>query len=52
MAGSSPPDHPIADRLRKRQITGLLLLLAVILIASVFHAGLAQVFPHGWWHIW
>jgi hypothetical protein len=37
---------------RKRQITGLLILLAIILAASTYHAGLAQVFPKGWWHIW
>ena len=38
--------------LRKRQITGLLIILAIILAASICHAGLAQVFPRGWWHIW
>jgi hypothetical protein len=42
----------IAEQLRKRQITGLLILLAIILAASIVHAGIAQVFPHGWWHIW
>jgi hypothetical protein len=41
-----------SDQLRKRQITGLLILLAIILAASIYHAGLVQVFPHGWWHIW
>jgi hypothetical protein len=42
----------IADQLRKRQVAGLLLLLAIILAASILHAGLANVFPQGWWHIW
>ncbi len=44
--------RPISEQLRKRQITGLLILLAIILAASIFHAGIAQVFPKGWWHIW
>jgi hypothetical protein len=42
----------IGEQLRKRQITGLLILLAIILAASICHAGSAQVFPRGWWHIW
>jgi hypothetical protein len=44
--------NTIHDQLRKRQITGLLILLAIILAASIYHAGIAQVFPRGWWHIW
>jgi hypothetical protein len=40
------------DRLRRRQIGGLLILLAIIVAASIFHAGLGQVFPTGWWRIW
>jgi len=39
-------------QLRKRQVAGLLILLAIILIAGIYHAGLANVFPQGWWHIW
>jgi hypothetical protein len=42
----------IRDQLRKRQVAGLLILLAIILAASILHAGLANVFPRGWWHIW
>ncbi len=42
----------ISDQLRKRQVVGLLILLAIILAASIFHAGIANVFPQGWWHIW
>ncbi|AXC11449.1 hypothetical protein ACPOL_2125 [Acidisarcina polymorpha] len=42
----------IAEELRKRQIAGLLILLAILVTASIFHAGLAQVFPQGWWHVW
>jgi len=44
--------NPVSSELRKRQIGGLLILLAVIVAASIYHAGLAEVFPHGWWHIW
>jgi len=42
----------IAEQLRRRQVAGLLILLAIILAASIYHAGLANVFPRGWWHIW
>ncbi len=35
--------NTIRAELRKRQITGLLIILAIILIASIYHAGLAQV---------
>jgi hypothetical protein len=40
------------DRLRRRQIGGLLILLAIIVAASIWHAGFGQVFPAGWWRIW
>jgi hypothetical protein len=41
-----------AHLLRKRQITGLLILLVLILAATIYRAGVAQIFPQGWWHIW
>ncbi len=41
-----------SEELRKRQIAGLLILLAIVLVASIYHAGIHNVFPHGWWHIW
>jgi hypothetical protein len=41
----------ISKQLRKRQIAGLIILLAIILAASIYHAGIASVFPRGWWHI-
>ena len=50
--GSVAKRNTVSEQLRKRQITGLLILLAIILAASIYHAGLAQVFPRGWWHIW
>jgi hypothetical protein len=37
---------------RKRQIAGLLLIAAVILLVSLWRAGLHTVFPPGWWHLW
>jgi hypothetical protein len=46
------PQNTIHDQIRRRQVAGLLILLAIILAASIFHAGLANVFPKGWWHIW
>jgi hypothetical protein len=37
----------------RRQLPSVLLIvLAIILAVSIYHAGFAQVFPHGWWHIW
>ncbi len=42
----------LADQLRQRQVAGLLILLAIVVAASIYHAGIAQVFPRGWWHIW
>ncbi len=42
----------IAEQLGRRQIAGLLLLLTIIVAVSIYRAGLAQVFPKGWWHIW
>ncbi len=53
-SSSAPNSHPNspAAQLRKRQIAGLLLLLAILLAASVYRAGIAQVFPRGWWHLW
>ena len=35
----------ISEQLRKRQVAGLLILLAIILAASIFHAGIAQRLP-------
>jgi hypothetical protein len=42
----------LAHELRKRQVAGLLILLAIVVAASIWRAGISQVFPHGWWHIW
>jgi hypothetical protein len=37
---------------RSRQLRGLLVLAFVVLVLSIARAGLASVFPHGWWRIW
>ena len=47
-----PREGSVDRELRRRQIGGLLILLAVIVAASLYRAGIAGVFPRGWWHIW
>jgi hypothetical protein len=42
----------VREELRRRQISGLLILLAIVLVASIYHSGIGQVFPRGWWHVW
>jgi len=37
---------------RRRQVRGLFLLAIVILIFSLFRAGLHNVFTTGWWRLW
>ena len=37
---------------RRRQVRGLLLLLAIVLLLSVARAGVGRVFPVRWWHPW
>jgi len=46
-------DEPTPENIqRKRQIIGLLLIALIVLIASVWRAGLASIFPPGWWRLW
>jgi hypothetical protein len=40
------------EQLRKRQISGLLLVAAAILAVALLRANLHGVFPHGWWRFW
>ncbi len=40
------------NRERTRQVRGLLLLLALILLGTIFHAGVRNVFLPGWWRVW
>lgn len=35
-----------------RQIAGLLLIAAVVLVIAVLRARTHTIFPHGWWHVW
>jgi hypothetical protein len=39
-------------QLRRRQVGGLLIIMTMIVVGSIFHAGISQVFPLGWWRIW
>jgi hypothetical protein len=36
----------------RRQARGLLLLAILVLAFSIWRAGAANVFPHGWWRLW
>jgi hypothetical protein len=43
---------PAADgpeRLRRRQILGILVIAAVILLIALLRADRHWIFPHGWW---
>jgi hypothetical protein len=40
------------EHLRKRQISGLLLIAAAILLVALLRANLHNVFPRGWWRFW
>lgn len=40
------------EQLRKRQVSGLLLIAGVILVVALLRANLHDVFPPGWWRIW
>jgi len=46
-------NRSVADnQLRRRQVGGLLIIAAIIVVASIFHAGIGRVFPPGWWRVW
>jgi hypothetical protein len=40
------------ERLKRRQITGLLVIAAVIAIFALWRATPHSVFPQGWWRFW
>jgi|GEM_PF-6790541 hypothetical protein len=42
----------IPTEYRKRQILGLLVLAAAVLMIAVLRAPAHTIFPHGWWHVW
>jgi len=37
---------------RRRQVRGLLLLAALVLLFSILRAGVHNVFTRGWWRLW
>lgn len=37
---------------RRRQVRGLLLLAALVLLIAVLRAGVHNVFIQGWWRLW
>jgi hypothetical protein len=37
---------------RRRQVCGLLLLAALVIVFSVLRAGVHNVFTRGWWRLW
>jgi hypothetical protein len=42
----------IRERLRRRQVTGLLVIAALIAIFALWRAAPHTVFPTGWWRFW
>jgi hypothetical protein len=40
------------EQLRKRQISGLLLIAAAILVIALLRADPHNLFPRGWWRFW
>lgn len=40
------------EQLRRRQISGLLIIAAAILLVALLRANLHNVFPRGWWRFW
>jgi hypothetical protein len=50
---AAPVNSAARDRLyRGRQISGLLLVGAAILVWALSRAHWHEVFPVGWWHVW
>jgi hypothetical protein len=37
---------------RRRQVRGLLVLAAMVIVFGVVRAGWSQVFTVGWWRLW
>ena len=37
---------------RRRQVRGLLWIAVVVVVFSVWRAGVHRVFPVGWWRLW
>ncbi|HZU11148.1 MAG TPA: hypothetical protein VFA02_14680 [Pseudacidobacterium sp.] len=43
---------PLSTEFRKRQIFGLLIIAAAVLVIALLRAPAHTIFPHGWWHVW
>jgi hypothetical protein len=58
MRAPQRPESNIAELIarkeaeRRRQIRGLLMLGAFLLMFILLRAGLHNVFPRGWWRVW
>jgi hypothetical protein len=37
---------------RRRQVRGLFLLAAIVILFSILRAGVHNVFTRGWWRLW
>jgi len=42
----------LSTEFRKRQIFGLLIIAAAVLVIALLRAPAHTIFPHGWWHVW
>jgi hypothetical protein len=42
----------IHEKLRRRQITGLLVIAAIIAVFALCRATPHSIFPPGWWRFW
>jgi fatty acid desaturase len=51
-ANSNAPEKNARLSLQRRQAAGIAILIVVIAILSIWRAGLASVFPAGWWRFW
>jgi len=45
-------EKTVRRSLERRQAAGIVLIIVAIVILSIWRAGLATVFPAGWWRIW
>ena len=51
-ANSNASEEKARLSLQRRQAAGIAILIVAIVILSIWRAGLASVFPVGWWHFW
>ena len=48
----APQARSIETTYRARQVTGLLIVAALIIAFSLARANWHEVFPSGWWRVW